>query len=95
MTQKPNLVKPFAYAPPEERKAKAKYLMALRGLKVINLHKLLGFKPVREMVGYVLNGKRKSARLEERIATVLGVTREELFGNLPLRIWRMNGKGVA
>ncbi|GEM_PF-3541388 len=83
----------FIYAPPEERKAKAWYLLAISKLQVRDLHRLLCISLDVSMVGKVLRAIRKSARLEERIATVLGVTREELFGNLPLRNWLTNGNG--
>lgn len=88
MKDRSTSVKPFTYASPQERKAKVFYTMAIRGLKPDGLHKLLGYNPTQSMLSRVMNGNRKSAPLEERIAVVLGVTREELFGDKPLELWR-------
>lgn len=89
-------VQSFCYGSPDLRQAKLRYAMALRGIhRVDNLHKLLGFNPGRSMVSMVLLGQRKSAPLESRIATVLGMTREELFGTEEFRPWRIDEKGAA
>lgn len=78
----------FTYGAPEVIKAKVAYLMAIKGVRQDGLHKLLALTPSQTMLSYVLNGIKRSAALEARIATVLGVTREELYGAGPLNLWR-------
>lgn len=88
MLQDGTPVKSFTYGPPDVVRAKVAYLMNLRGLKQENLHQLLAFTPSRSMVSRVSHAQKRSADLETRIATVLGVTREELYGAGPLELWR-------
>jgi len=80
-------VKSFTYAEPNERRAKVAYVMAIRGVRLDGLHKLLAKNPSQPMVCMVVNGRKKSAPLEQRIASVLGVSREELFGTKSLQLW--------
>jgi hypothetical protein len=78
---------PFEYSAPNERRAKVAYVMALQGLRLEGLHARLSRTPSQPMVCMVINGRKKSAPLERRIATVLGLSREELFGTKSLQLW--------
>jgi len=89
MVQTGKPVKPFPYAPAEVRKAKIRYLLALRGTNLKGLHKLLACNPSYQFMARVAEGERKSATLETRIAGALGVTRDQLFGGESLEIWRV------
>jgi transcriptional regulator with XRE-family HTH domain len=83
-------VKPFEYASRERIQAQVRYLLAIRGLRQDGLHRLLAFTPSQSMISRVCNGQKRSANLEVKIATVLGVTREELFGTKGLKqLWRV------
>lgn len=62
------------------RKAKIWYLMHLRGVSLEGLRTLLGGAPSKAFLSQVLSGDRKSRKLEERIAVILGVTWDDLFG---------------
>jgi hypothetical protein len=88
MRQDGTPVKPFTYGSPDVVRAKVLYLLAIKGLKQENLHRLLAFNPTQSMLSRVCNARKRSAPLESRIATVLGVSREELFGAGPLNLWR-------
>lgn len=82
-------VKPFTYAEPNYRRAKIRYLLALRGIRVNQLYSLLSQTPSFPMLCMVCNATKKSAPLEQRIADVLGVSRDELFGDKKLDVWRV------
>lgn len=77
-------VKPWAQAAIESsinaRKAKIWYLMHLKGTSLKGLQTLLGGSPSIVFLSQVLSGVRKSQKLEERIAVILGVTWDEIFG---------------
>lgn len=63
------------------QKAKIWYVMHLKGVTISGIHKLLGDKaPSQEFISMVISGYKKSRKLEERIAVILGVTWDDLFG---------------
>lgn len=89
MVQTGKPVKPFLYAPTEVRKAKIRALLAIRGINLKGLHKLLACSPSYQFMARVAEGERKSATLELRIAMALGVTREQVFGPDQLELWKV------
>ncbi|MEM4958592.1 MAG: helix-turn-helix transcriptional regulator [Nanopusillaceae archaeon] len=61
-----------------DRVKKIKTLMLLKGIRGVHLAKELGVHPT--LIYHVINGRRKSKRVAEYIATRLNIPYRELFG---------------
>ncbi len=62
------------------RKAWIWYVLTTKGVSVTGLVKLLGGTPSHQFISAVIDGKKRSRPLEDRISVALGISWDALFG---------------